>query len=125
MSDFKHRKHIDSFDSAARGIWTAFQTQPNFKVMMVALVILVFGGIFFGLTLTEWAILILTAGLVFVAEMVNTSIEAVVDLVTKEWREEAKVAKDVGGGMVLLAVIFAVIVGLYIFLPKLLIKFGC
>ena len=55
--------------------------------------------------------------MVFVAEMVNTSIEAMVDLITTEWREDAKIAKDVSSGMVLMAVIGSIIVGALIFLP--------
>jgi len=58
--------------------------------------------------------------MIFVAEMVNTSIESVVDLVTLERRQDAKIAKDVSAGMVLVSAIIASIIGLYIFLPKLI-----
>lgn len=68
----------------------------------------------------EWVIITLTVFLVFVAEMVNTSIEAMVDLITTEWHEEAKIAKDVSSGMVLMAVLGSIIIGALIFLPHLL-----
>ncbi len=58
--------------------------------------------------------------MVIVAEMVNTTIESMVDLITSEWRQNAKVAKDVSAGMVLVSSVFAVIIGIYIFVPKIL-----
>ena len=120
MADFKHRKHFDSFASAWRGIIISLQTQPNFQIMILATAVLIFAGAFFQLSQIEWVVLTVMVAVVFIAEMVNTSIEAMVDLITKEWREEAKIAKDVGGGMVLLSVFMSIIVGTIVFLPKLL-----
>ncbi|MBI4066818.1 diacylglycerol kinase family protein, partial [Candidatus Gottesmanbacteria bacterium] len=51
-------------------------------------------------------------------EMINTSIEAMTDLITSEWRQQAKIAKDVSAGMMLLTAIGAILVALFIFLPK-------
>jgi diacylglycerol kinase len=72
-------------------------------------------------TETEIIVLILTIVLCLGIEMVNTSIEAMTDLITKEWRQEAKVAKDVAAGMMLLAATGAVVIGCIIFIPKLFI----
>ena len=58
--------------------------------------------------------------MVFVAEMLNTAVEAMVDLITIEKRQDAKIAKDVAAGMVLVSAFFSIIIGLYIFLPKVL-----
>ena len=66
----------------------------------------------------EYLIVVWTIFIVCVAEMINTSIESVTDLITKEWSTQAKIAKDVSSGMVLLTVIGAFIVGLMVFLPK-------
>jgi diacylglycerol kinase len=120
MPNFQHRRHVDSFHSALIGLKTAFLTQPNFKIMLIFVVLTVLLGLLFFISQFEWLILCLIFALVFVAEMINTSIEAVVDLVTEEWRANAKIAKDVSGGMVLLCVFFSIIIGMIIFFPKII-----
>lgn len=77
-------------------------------------------GIYFSINYIEWLILVFTFNMVLVSEMVNTAIEAVVDLVTLEKNQNAKIAKDVSAGMVLVSASFSVIIGIYIFLPKIL-----
>jgi len=79
-------------------------------------------GYYFSISWVEWLVLIFTFNMVITAEMVNTSIEAMVDLISLEWRKDAHIAKDVSAGMVLIAAIFSVIIGIYIFLPKILIN---
>jgi diacylglycerol kinase len=71
------------------------------------------------LTHIEFLLLLFTISLVITSEMVNTSIESVTDLLTKEYRLEAKIAKDVAAGMVLTSSLLAVVVGLVIFAPHL------
>lgn len=119
MTDFQHRRHVDSFSSALVGLLLALKTQPNFKIMIFFAFLSIFTGFLLKITNVELLIIILTIMIVFVCEMLNTSIESVVDLVTAERRQEAKTAKDVAGGMVLLSVIFALIIGSIIFLSKL------
>jgi len=75
-------------------------------------------GLYFDISYFEWLVILFTFNMVFVAELVNTSIESMVDLITLERREDARVAKDVAAGMVLISAIFAVLIGIYIFLPK-------
>ncbi len=108
------RKHIISFKAAFAGIFYAFKTQPNFTIHLAAALTVIFLAFYFRVSITEWAILTFTIVLVLTAEMINTSIEAVTDLVTSEWRQQAKVAKDVSAGMVLVASIGAVIIGLLV-----------
>jgi len=76
-------------------------------------------GLWLGLNLTEWAILVVTMAVVFVAEFVNTAVEAAVDLVTEDRHPLARIAKDVAAGGVLVAAVLAVIVGLLILGPPL------
>ena len=80
-------------------------------------------GFIFKINKYEWAILVLTIGLVISCELVNTAIEAVVDLVTEEYHPLAKVAKDTAAAAVLIFAFVAVIVGLIIFVPKILLLF--
>ncbi len=68
----------------------------------------------------EWCILVLMICLVLVLELINTAIERCVDLVTKDYRELARVAKDVSAGAVLVASMFSVVIGILIFLPKII-----
>ena len=67
----------------------------------------------------EMTVLVLTIVFCLVVEMANTSIEAMTDLITKEWRKEAKIAKDVSAGMMLLSAFGAVLVAIIIFGPHL------
>lgn len=122
MNDsFKHRRHHISFRSALSGLILAATTELNMKLIIISTILVVVAGFFLQISYYEWLTVILTIAIVFVAEMINTSIEAITDLVTSEWKEDAKVAKDMAGGMVLLASFFAFVIGLIIFLPKLFI----
>jgi undecaprenol kinase/diacylglycerol kinase (ATP) len=81
-------------------------------------------GLWLHLDALRWAVLALTIALVFFAEMVNTVTEAAIDLVTEEYHPLAKVAKDVSAGAVLVTALAAVVVGLLILGPPLLVKLG-
>ncbi len=120
MSSFQHRRHRDSLLTAINGLFVAFKTQPNFLLMFFAGITVVLLGIYFNIDKFEWLILCLTIGFVFICEMINTSLEATVDLVTEEWRKNAKISKDIAGGMVLFSVGLSIIIGLIIFLPKII-----
>ena len=88
------------------------------KIHCCAALAVVVLGLLLGLSATEWCICLVLFGLVMALELVNTAVEAVVDLVTKERKPLAKVAKDTAAGAVLIAAIMAAIVGCIIFLPK-------
>ena len=75
------------------------------------------------ISVTEWLLVVLASGLVLVAEMTNTAVESVVDLVTLERRQEAKIAKDAAAGMVVMAAIAAAVTGVIVFLPKIWLYF--
>ena len=84
----------------------------------MALMVTVFGFIL-KISVTEWCICLVLFGLIISLELVNTAVEAVVDLVTEEKHPLAGYAKDTAAGAVLAASIFAAVVGLIIFVPKL------
>ncbi len=109
-----------SFGYAVSGLFYCFRTQRNFRIHLSIAIIAGITGLLFGLSSAEWAVLAVTVVLVLTAEMVNTMVEALVDLVTVRYHPLAKVAKDVAAGIVLLTATGAVAVGLLIFLPKLL-----
>lgn len=114
------RRHITAFGLAFSGIWYAWRTQPNFVVHSLFTALVIGLGVTLEISHVEWVALLLTVILVFVAEMINTSIESMTNLITTEHRKNAKIAKDVSAGMVLTAVIGAIIIGLVIFAPKIL-----
>lgn len=109
-----------SFRYAFWGILTGIRKERNMKIHCCAVVLVVIAGFLFDISLTEWCICLLLFGLVMALELVNTAVEAVVDLVTVERHPLAKIAKDTAAGAVLLAAIIATVIGCIIFIPKLL-----
>ncbi len=118
--DASRRSLLDSFRYAFAGLWHALRTQRNIRIHVSIAIGVVVLGMAVGLHRDEWAIIALTVGFVFTAELFNTVIEAIIDLVTEEYHPLAKKAKDVAAGAVLTAAITAVAVGLLILVPALL-----
>jgi diacylglycerol kinase len=95
------------------------RTQRNARIHLAVATAVVAMGLWLGVSETEWAILVLTIGVVLTAEALNTVAEAAVDLATMEYHPLAKVAKDVAAGAVLLMAMAAAVVGLLILGPPL------
>lgn len=108
-----------SFGFAFRGIAALVATQANARLHAVATVIAAALGWWLKLGAGEWCAVVLTIGLVWTAEALNTAIEAAVDLVSPGFHPLAKRAKDIAAGGVLCAAITAAGIGAIIFLPKL------
>lgn len=113
-------KHSLTFKAALAGIKSAFQTQVNLKIHLLAAILAIALGYYLHISRIEYLILILTIGIVVVSEMANTAMEHLADAVTKEQNEYIRMAKDVAAGSVLLTAISSIIVGLIIFLPKII-----
>lgn len=109
---------LRGFRFAFQGIAYVLRTQRNARVHVLAAGLVVAAGVFLRVTAVEWAVLCLTIGVVFSAEMVNTVAELAVDQLTQRHHPLAKAAKDVGAGAVLVAAIAAVAVGLAVFGPR-------
>lgn len=110
----------NSIKYAVEGIGEGFRSHPNFRRQIAILITAIVAGRGFNIARLEWIALILSAGLVLAAEMANTAIESTVNLATREKRPEAKIAKDAAAGGVLISSVVAIIVGLIIFIPKIL-----
>ena len=110
---------IRSFRHAFDGLWHVLRTQRNMRLHVLAAAIVVALGAWLRLDVVRWSLLAVTIGGVLVGEMVNTAVEALVDLVSPEYHERAKVAKDVSAGVVLLLAVTAIVVGLLILGPPL------
>ena len=111
-----------SFRYALRGMGIILKTQHNFWIQLVAAAVVAGMGVFFSISATEWAILILAMMAVLVAESFNTAIEIDIDLTSPQYHPYARDTKDVAAGAVLLAVIGAVLIGCIIFIPKILLR---
>jgi undecaprenol kinase len=117
---FSFRRFFKSFKYAFEGIHYAFKNDQNLLAHILVAFLVINVSMALKVTPFEMGILGLTIMMVIVAEMVNSAIEKMVDLITKEHRQEAKIAKDVSAGMVLLTAFAAAIIGSLIFIPYLL-----
>ena len=107
-----------SFGYAFEGIFTGIAKERNMQIHCTAAVLVTVAGVVLKISAVEWCICLVLFGLVMALELVNTSVEAVVDLVTEERKPLAKIAKDTAAGAVLIAAIMAAVTGIIIFLPK-------
>ena len=114
------KKIINSFKYAFQGIVQSFKTERNMKVHILIMLLVIIAGIIFEISQTEWCICIILFAIVISAELFNTAIETVVDMITKEKNEKAKLAKDISAGAVVVTAIASAIIGLIIFVPKVL-----
>lgn len=108
---------IKSFRFATKGLFLVFK-ENNFQVHLLCTFIVLIAGYFFSLSLASWLWLMSAVFLVFISETINTAIEYLVNLVSPEYNELAGKVKDLSAAAVLLAAIYAFIVGLFIFGPK-------
>jgi diacylglycerol kinase len=114
------RKRLESFLCAVRGIATVLGSQPNTWIMLAAAACVIAAGVWFGIDRLGWALLAVAMLLVLAAEMFNSALEYLTDLVSPEYHPLAKKAKDAAAGAVLLMAILAAILGVIIFVPELL-----
>ena len=104
-----------SFGWAWAGFRYLLRTQRNMRIHTLAVPVVAACGWWMELSRVEWAVLALAAGLVMAAEALNTSIEAVVDLLSPEWQEQARIAKEAAAAGVLMAAFAAAVAGVLIF----------
>jgi len=111
---------LRSFSFAGQGVWHAVRTQRNMRVHLAAAIAAIIVGAVLGIGATQWACLAAAIGLVLVAEMFNTVIEAIIDLQQPNVHPLARVAKDGAAGAVLIAAVASIGVAIAIFVPRLL-----
>lgn len=116
----KNKKLINSFKYAFSGIISAFKTERNMKIHVSVMILVILCGIIFKLETWEWIVCICLFALVIGGELFNTAIEIVVDLAMPKINDKAKKSKDVAAGGVLVFAIGSAIIGLIIFIPKII-----
>lgn len=110
---------MKSFVFAFKGLAYAYKTQLNFRIHCFFTVAAVVLGLYAQLNFSEWLWISLAIALVIILELINTAIEVLVDLVSPEQNLKAGSIKDLSAAAVLVAGLFALVVGLIIFVPKL------
>lgn len=116
----KNKKLINSFKCAIQGIIQAMKTERNVKIHITIMILVIISGIVFKIAKQEWITCIILFGLVISLELVNSAIETTVDIAMPEISEKAKNAKDIAAGAVLVSAISSAIIGLTIFIPKII-----
>lgn len=111
------KKRFNSFGYALKGITAAFRSEPNMKLHVLAAIEAIFLGVFFDISRAEWRWLVLAIGLVWMAEIFNTALEKLTDLVSPDYHELAGQTKDLAAGAVLIAAFTALAIGIIIFWP--------
>lgn len=120
LKERSFKRLIKSFKYALEGILYAFKYEQNIIVHTLVMILVIILGITVKLSIYEWLICLILFGLVIATEMINTSIEATVDLACNKKDPLAKIAKDTASGAVLIFAITSAIAGLIIFIPKII-----
>ena len=111
-------KRLNSFKFAFNGIGFMMRTQKNAWIHFAAAILVIVFGIAYHLEKQEWVLLIFAIGLVFMAELFNTAIEFLTDILSPDYNKSAGRAKDLAAAAVLVSAIAAALVGFFIFIPK-------
>ncbi len=117
---FSIRKRLGSFRYAWNGLRILLKEEHNARIHLVAACLVVAAGFYFDVSRNEWLALVFAIGFVFSLELLNSAIENIADFISPEKHEQIKRIKDLAAGAVLFAAITAVMIGLLIFVPKLI-----
>ena len=121
---FEFSGRIRSFKYAFVGIWTILKSQHNAWVHAVATIIVFVVGFLLKISTSEWCLIVLAIVAVWTAEALNTAFEFLVDATNPDFHPMIKNSKDVAAGAVLIAAIGSIILGVLIFLPKVIVLFN-
>jgi diacylglycerol kinase len=116
--NFKIRARLESFKNAFNGVRTLFINEHNAWLHVIAALLVIVSGIIFRIPATDWIAVIIAIGLVFASEAINSSIEKLSDFVSPEKRNSIKEVKDLAAAGVLISAITALLIGLIVFIPK-------
>jgi len=112
------RSRIPAFKNAFSGLWHVIRTQKNAWIHIIATITAAVLGFWLGINKTEWALVVFSIAIVWSAEVFNTSLETIFDILIAEPHPLVKIGKDVGAAAVLISSTAALIIGILIFLPK-------
>jgi len=117
---FSLKKRLKSFAFAFRGIAGAVRDEHNFRIHLVIAGVVIITGLWLDLSIAEWLFVVFAIGFVLTAELFNSAIERLTDMIQPDKNPKAGMIKDLAAGAVLIAAITAAIIGLFIFIPRLI-----
>jgi len=117
---FSIKKRLKSFKYAFAGLKALLLFEHNSRIHLVAAVLVILLGILLKISVAEWLFIVLVIGIVFTAELLNSAIEKLADLVSPDHNEQIKRIKDYCAAAVLVSSIAALLIGVIIFIPKIL-----
>lgn len=118
LKDIKNKNFFTAIGHAIDGVICAFKTERNLRIDYIIGLFVLITSLFFDFSKTEFACLCLTIGFVIFSEMINSTVEYVVDLITDKYDERAKAAKDIAAGGVFVSALVAVVVAYFLFVDK-------
>lgn len=117
---FSVKKRMRSFKYAFRGMACLFKNEHNARIHLFITVCVVIAGFLLNISPTEWIAIVFAIGFVLAAESFNTAVEALCDEVSSGYRESIRRSKDVAAAGVMIAALTAVVIGLIVFIPKII-----
>jgi diacylglycerol kinase len=117
---FSMVQRLKSFTHAFNGLKILLKEEHNARIHLVAAIIVVIAGFVLKISIIEWIAIVFAIGFVFTTEIINSSIENIADFISPEKHDKIKKIKDLAAAGVLIGAVTALIVGLIIFLPKIL-----
>jgi len=117
---FSLKKRIRSFKYAINGIKILFREEPNARIHLFVTVCVLVAGVAFRISRSEWIAVILCIGFVISAESINSAIENIADFVSPGKHDIIKKVKDLAAGAVLVGAVASAVVGVIVFLPKII-----
>lgn len=117
---YDYKKQIRSFGFAWKGIRNVVGKEQNLSFHFIAALCAIAGGVVLGITRMEWMVVVLCIGMVIAAELINSAVERIVDLVSPQRHPLAGQIKDIAAGAVLVCALTAMVVGIIIFTPYLM-----
>lgn len=114
------KDRLESFKFAFNGLYSLIKNEHNSRIHILSTVIVIILGIILKINYIEWSLLIIVIGIVFVSELLNSSLESLADLIEPEWNEQIRKAKDYAAAAVFISAVVSIIVGGIIFVPKIL-----
>jgi diacylglycerol kinase len=115
---FTLKSRFESLKFAFRGFRSLLKNEHNSRIHFMAAIAVIIGGIILKINPFEWSLVILVIGIVFLTELLNSSLEALADFIDPEWNESIRKAKDYAAAAVLISAIISVVVGALIFIPR-------
>lgn len=118
QSNYINKGSLRSLKAALRGLVVIFKTQKNARLIAIIAIFVIATSLYFKISRIEFLIVLLTIGLVFLAEIFNTMVEETINLITEEYHIKIKLLKDMAAGAVWLACMIAIAVGYFVFIKR-------